>query len=212
MQISENGINKIVEWEGFKNHVYKDSAGLPTIGVGHLLTKDELASGKISILGRQVKYRAGLSDEDVKSLLKQDITTREKVVSSLVKVSLSQNQFDALVSFVFNVGSMAFQNSTLLKVLNAGRYNDVPAQLMRWVYAGGEKIAGLVNRRSNEVKLWNEESSEVKKKPLIDVNIDATSLDWLMKRNSIKIKGVNAVGQNVNIKYDHDKQCFTIEV
>jgi len=104
VNISENGIKKLMEWEGVKSKIYPDTAGLPTIGVGHLLTKDELHSGKISILGKPVHYRDGLSEQQIRDLLKQDIVSREAAVTNLVRVPLTQNQFDALVSFVFNVG------------------------------------------------------------------------------------------------------------
>lgn len=155
MQISENGLELLKQWEGFKLQVYKDSAGLPTIGVGHLITKSELSSGKIVIDGVPVKYAGGLTDQQALDLLAQDVTPAEQAVNSGVKVALNQNQFDALVSFTFNVGVGAFQSSTLLKVLNQQQYSEVPAQLLRWTRAGGQVVQGLVNRRQNEINLWN---------------------------------------------------------
>lgn len=155
MQMSQHGIALLTQWEGCELEVYNDSAGLPTIGVGHLLTKSELMSGKITIGGVLVKYANGLTQEQAEALLAQDLGPTEAAVNGGVKVSLSQNQFDALTSFTFNVGAPAFKGSTLLKLLNQGQYAQVPEQLMRWTRAGGRVVQGLVNRRRNEIKLWN---------------------------------------------------------
>lgn len=154
MKMSDRGRELLTQWEGKSAKVYKDSAGLPTIGVGHLLTKDELASGKILILGVSTKYSEGLTTSQIDQLLVQDLAGAEGAVNSGVEAALTQNQFDALVSFVFNVGRTAFYNSTLRKVLNAGKYREVPNQLRRWNRAGGVVIAGLSNRRENEIKLF----------------------------------------------------------
>ena len=155
MQMSEHGLELIKQWEGFKPDVYKDSAGLPTIGVGHLITKSEQTTGEIVIGGLPVQYANGLTDQQVLDLLSQDVQPAEQAVNNGVKVALDQNQFDALVSFTFNVGVGAFTSSTLLKVLNQSQYDGVPDQLRRWNKAGGQVVQGLVNRRENEVKLWN---------------------------------------------------------
>ncbi|HYV07323.1 MAG TPA: lysozyme [Blastocatellia bacterium] len=155
MQMSTNGLELLEQWEGFKAKVYKDSAGLPTIGVGHLLTKSELSSGKIVINGTSVDYTGGLTNQQVTDLLSQDVAPASKAVNTNVKVALNQNQFDALVSFTFNVGVGAFTASTLVKVLNQGQYNQVPTQLLRWTRTGGKVVQGLVNRRQNEINLWN---------------------------------------------------------
>jgi lysozyme len=155
MQMSEQGLELLKQWEGFESKVYKDSAGLPTIGVGHLITKSEKTSGAIVINGLPVQYANGLTDQQVLDLLGQDVQPAEQSVNNGVKVALDQNQFDALVSFTFNTGTAAFSSSTLLKVLNQGEYNQVPDQLRRWNKAGGQVVPGLVNRRENEIKLWN---------------------------------------------------------
>jgi lysozyme len=155
MQMSQTGKGLLAQWEGIEANVYKDSAGLPTIGVGHLLTRAELTSGKIIIREVSVKYANGLTQQDVIELLAQDLEVFEEIVNANVKVDLAQNQFDALVAFTFNVGGNAFKGSTLLKVLNEGRYADVPEQLRRWVFAGGKKVQGLANRREKEIQLWN---------------------------------------------------------
>jgi len=145
----------LAEWEGVRNTVYNDVAELPTIGVGHLLTQDEIDSGKIFIRGQAVVYRQGLSDQQVLDLLAQDLERFEEAVQGAVQVVLNQDQFDALVSFAFNTGVQAFIKSTLLKELNKGHYDEVPTQLRRWVKAGGQTVQGLVNRREKEIKLWN---------------------------------------------------------
>jgi lysozyme len=155
MQMSENGKKLLTEWEGFKLEVYKDSAGLDTIGVGHLLTKTELESGNIVIDGTAVPYHHGLTKQQVMDLLGQDLKRFEKAINDNVTVALNQNQFDALVSFAFNVGVGNFERSTLLKVLNQGKYDEVPNQLRRWNKAGGRVVQGLINRREKEINLWN---------------------------------------------------------
>lgn len=155
MKISDQGLQLLSEWEGVENTVYKDSAGLDTIGVGHLLTAQELSSGRISIADVDVDYSNGLNDTQVKELLAQDLERFVEAVNNCVTVELKQHQFDALVAFCFNVGVGAFKNSTLLKELNQGNYDAIPGQLKRWVNAGGRPVAGLVNRRNNEINLWN---------------------------------------------------------
>lgn len=154
MKMSDRGLQLLTQWEGFETHVYKDSAGLPTIGVGHLLTKDELSSGKVMIKGQQVKFHNGLTHQQVVDLLSDDIKRYEETVRNTVKADLKQHQFDALVSFCFNVGQRAFSNSTLLKRINESNWNDVPVQFRRWNKAGGRVVKGLINRRENEIKLW----------------------------------------------------------
>ncbi len=141
MRMSERGLAKLKEWEGCILHVYKDAAGLPTIGVGHLIHHNE-------------DYSKGLTEEQALDLLASDLIRFEAVVNNEVKVPLSQSQFDTLVSFTFNVGCQAFRDSTLLKKLNAGDYDAVPNQLMRWTKAGGKQCNGLIARRENECKLW----------------------------------------------------------
>lgn len=154
MEISESGKRKIREWEGSRARPYRDAGGKLTIGVGHLLTKSELASGKIWIQGQAVRYADGLSDRQILDLLGQDVAGAEQAINDGVEVELSQNQFDALVSFTFNVGSTAFKNSTLRRQLNQGDYAAVPAQLRRWVRCNCRVVQGLVNRREEEIELW----------------------------------------------------------
>ena len=151
---SERFYRFIEEVEGRSRLVYLDSGGAPTIGIGHLLTKSERSSGKIIINGFPVRYRIGLSDSQIYALLKADTAESAYTVMTSVERPLTQNQFDALVSFTFNVGVPAFKTSTLLKRINSGDLGDVPTQLRRWIYDDGVVVQGLVNRREKEIKLW----------------------------------------------------------
>jgi len=155
MNISNEGIALIRRLEGVGFHAYLDSGGAWTIGVGHLLSKSERSSGKIWIAGKPVKYSAGLADHDITLLLLSDLSKFEKDVNRLVHVPLKQHEYDALVSFVFNIGSGAFTASTLRRMLNAGHHASVPAQMRRWVRDNGKVVPGLVNRREKEIQLWN---------------------------------------------------------
>jgi len=154
MRTSKFGREMITKLEGFMLRPYRDPVGYWTIGVGHLFTKSELSSGKVLIGGKNVVWREGITEEQVDDLLSQDLARFEDAVRK-VEVPLTQNQFDALVSFAFNVGTGAFARSTLLSKLNQGHYDQVPAQLRRWVFAGGRVLKGLVKRRETEVAMWN---------------------------------------------------------
>lgn len=153
-EMSEDGAGWLAQLEGTRTKMYKDSAGLPTIGVGHLLTRDELMSGKIKIKGEYVKYKRGLSLRQVEMLFQQDLRPFEVCVRNALSVSLMPHQYDALVSFCFNVGGNAFRSSTLLKRVNEKRWKGVPGQFRRWKYAGGKVIKGLQNRREKEILMW----------------------------------------------------------
>lgn len=157
MRISEKGKQLLIEWEGFIVQEYRDSGGAATIGCGHLLTKSEKASGKIWIDGDAIIYCNGLTVDQCMQILENDLYNPEQDLNEYVDVALTQNQFDALISFIFNVGVHAFIGSTLLKLLNQGQYEQVPAQLRRWVHDNGRVVQGLVNRREKEIKLWNGE-------------------------------------------------------
>jgi lysozyme len=152
--MSDVGLASLKRSEAVRTEMYRDSAGLPTIGVGHLLTRSELASGKLHIYDEVVDWTKGLTLPQVDELLRTDLDWAELAVSNGVRVTLTAGQFDALVSFTFNVGAEAFRHSTLLRQLNAGDYAGVPAQLRRWIHAGGQESAGLVHRREEEIRLW----------------------------------------------------------
>lgn len=160
--MTDEGRDALIESEGKRSAAYVDEAGLLTIGIGHLITAEELKTGIIHIGNDDVEYSKGLTDEQIDTLFDQDMLPREVAVRSLVKVPLTPHQSDALVSFAYNVGIGAFQTSTLLKKLNANDYASVPDQMRRWnkVHnpATGELVVsqGLSDRREREIELWNE--------------------------------------------------------
>lgn len=151
-EVNEFGRRKIELWEGLPGgkpalHAYRDSVGVWTIGFGH--TGPEVRAGLVWTMAQ------------CEQALDKDLDEAEREVSASVKVSLNDNQFAALVSFVFNVGVQAFRGSSLLRMLNQNRYDVVPRKLLEWVNARDRKtgrlikLKGLVNRRLNEGALWN---------------------------------------------------------
>jgi len=169
-RISVNGLENLKTWEGsiMRGGLHRpyddyngaevkegdDWRGYLTIGYGHLLTKSELNLEKIEINGKYLEYWNGLTEQQAIQLLDEDVDSAENEVNK-VDVLLEQNQFDALVSFTFNVGNGAFRGSTLLKRLNKGLYEEIPNQLKRWNKSGGRINPGLINRRQHEADLWN---------------------------------------------------------
>jgi lysozyme len=151
--MTEEGKAALMVLENVSLTVYPDSAGLPTIGIGHRLTKDELTSGKIWIGRLCLDYRKGLTRAQTLVLMEADVATVAPAIRK-VAVPLNPWQNDALAIFTFNIGSQAFRESTLLKKLNAGLYAEVPAQMRRWIYAGGRIISGLIRRREAEIRIW----------------------------------------------------------
>ena len=141
-RINAAGLSHIKKWEGCELVAYKDIAGVWTIGYGHTS-----AAGIPN-----VKPGMRINDVEAENILRNDLGVFEARVANLVKVSLTDNQFAVLVSFDFNTGDL--HKSTLLKKLNAGDYDAVPGELMKWVNSGGKKSKGLVNRRSAEAGLW----------------------------------------------------------
>lgn len=154
MKTSGEGLAHIKKWEGLRTKAYQDVAGIWTIGYGHTSTAG----------GLKVTPGLVISEKQAEEVLRGDLGKFEKRVNDLVKVPLSQNQFDALVSFDFNTGALG--KSTLLKKLNKGDYKSIPSELMKWNKAtvNGKLVAvkGLTNRRTDEVKLWNANSKPQK--------------------------------------------------
>lgn len=140
MRISNNGLTLIKRFEGFSATVYKDAAGKPTIGYGHLIRPGERFTR--------------LTRAQATELLRRDVTIAEKAVRRHVRVRLTQNQFDALVSFTFNLGEGQFRRSTLLKRVKAKNHARVPMELTKWVHAGGRPLLGLARRRVAEARLY----------------------------------------------------------
>jgi lysozyme len=139
-RVTARGIDAIKQREGLRLKAYKDSAGRWTIGYGHLIQK-----GEEYLLSDQ-----GITENDAELLLRSDLSKAESAIKRLVTVPLTANQFDALVSFVFNIGSSAFQQSTLLQKLNSGDYAGAAAEFPKWRFAGGLESPGLLARRAAE--------------------------------------------------------------
>lgn len=146
LTLSENGLNFIILREGFRDHPYNDSKGHATIGYGHLLHR-----GPVTAADRQ-QYSQPLSKAAAREILSQDIERFATVIRQEVRVPLNQHQFDALVSFTFNVGNSAFRNSTLLKELNNGHYEKIAYEMGRWTDHGNK---GKITRREWEGKIFN---------------------------------------------------------
>ena len=147
--VSLKGLELIARFEGFRAYPYNDVANHATIGYGHLLHHGPVTKSDMA------KYPKGLSRDEALALLRKDIARFEQAVRKTVKVKLSQNQFDALVSFSFNVGTGALASSTLVRLLNKGDYGCVPGELLKWVNAGGRRVEGLVRRRRVEGQVWS---------------------------------------------------------
>ena len=138
MAIAKSTLDFITKEEGSRNKAYKDSKGLWTIGVGHLIKADE-----------QHLINATLTDDQVEDLLRSDLKWCSEAVETSVKVPLQQHQFDALYSLCFNIGETNFRNSTVVKKINAGDMNGAAAAIEMW-----NKPAVLINRRKREKALF----------------------------------------------------------
>lgn len=166
MRVSQKGIDLIKKFEGLRLLAYVCPAGVLTIGYGHT--------------GADVKPGMRITEEEAEKLLWKDTESAQQTVSSFVSVKLNQNEYDALVSFTFNVGPTAFVNSTLLRLLNHGAERKIVAgEFARWVKAGNNQpVPGLVRRREEEKKLFLEKS----KHPLLSKSILAKRDTWLKRR------------------------------
>lgn len=140
MKISQKGMDLVKSFEGLKLKAYKDSVGILTVGWGST--------------GSHVTAGMTITKEQAEQLLKKDLERFEKGVCDLVKVPLNQNQFDALVSFSFNLGLGNLKSSTLLKKLNSSDYIGASKEFERWNRAGGKVLAGLTRRRVAERDLF----------------------------------------------------------
>lgn len=146
--LSEEGIVFIREFEGYYPYVYKDSAGLDTIGIGHLIKPGE-------------KFDTPLMAEAAKKLFLEDAHQAIKAVNKRVNVKLEQNQADALISLTYNIGGENFGMSTLLKFVNSEKHQEAPEWFLPWnkVTLNGKKVPvkGLTRRRVAEAKLYKGE-------------------------------------------------------
>jgi len=141
--ITEVGLSLIKSFEGFSSVIYQDVGGLPTIGYGHLILPQE-----------KPLFKTSITEAEAISLLKKDILLAGRAVTRLINIPLRNNQFDALVSFTFNLGSGTLQRSSLRHKVNREEHEDVPAEFMRWVWAGGKRLPGLIRRRKAEAELY----------------------------------------------------------
>ena len=139
MNISNTGIDLIKHFEGCETEAYLCPAGVPTIGYGHI---------------KGVQMGDVITEAQAHEMLVEELDEYESYINDLVTVGLNQNQFDAMVSWVYNLGGGNLRASTLLKVLNSGDYAGVPAQIMRWNKAGGKVLEGLTRRRQAEADLF----------------------------------------------------------
>ena len=138
MRTSDKGIEQIKSFEGFRSMPYQDVAGKLTVGYGHLMVHgDGTVQGSPITMGQATE------------LLRKDLHTAEEAVNSC-GVELTQNEFDALVSFTYNLGVGAFQRSTLLKLLKAGNKEAAAKEFPKWSMAGGKEVPGILKRRFAE--------------------------------------------------------------
>lgn len=133
----------IVEYEGMRLKVYDDGAGFPTVGIGHKVRPED-----------NLKIGDEITQEQCETLFEKDIAHAAAIVDELVTVNLTDNQFGALTSFVFNLGRNSFERSTLLKLVNSGDDKAAAGQFDRWIFAGAEIMNGLIARRQAESALF----------------------------------------------------------
>tara|TARA_R110000824_G_scaffold235400_1_gene424186 strand:- start:204 stop:704 length:501 start_codon:yes stop_codon:yes gene_type:complete len=139
MKISHEGLSLIKKFEGCKLEAYQDAVGIWTIAYGRI---------------KEVKEGHTCTQEQAEEWLDEELHEYQSYVEDMAEVSLLQNQFDALVSWVYNLGPSNLKSSTLLKVLNSGEYKNVPEQIKRWNKAGGNVLEGLTRRREAEAFLF----------------------------------------------------------
>ena len=146
MKMSQGGLDNLLKnFEGCKLKAYRCPANILTIGYGHTS-----AAGS-----PEVTEGMTITQKKAEDILRADLVKYENGVASLVKVELSQNQFDVLVDFAYNAGIGNLKSSGILKKVNAGAFDDVPNELMKWTKGGGKVLPGLVRRRQAEVSWWN---------------------------------------------------------
>lgn len=145
MKTSQAGVNFIKGFEGKRLSAYQDSVGVWTIAYGTIKYPN----------GVRVKKGDTCTESQAESYLKHDLITFENAINRLVKVKLTQNQFDALASFTYNLGETNLASSTLLKKLNAKDYKGAASEFIRWNKAGGKVLNGLTNRRQSETNIFN---------------------------------------------------------
>ena len=146
MQMTQSGLDSLLKkFEGCKLKAYRCPAGVCTIGYGHT-----------SAAGDPVVHDGmTVTQMDAEAILRRDLVKYETAVRDMVKVKLTQNQFDVLVDFAYNAGVGNLKSSTMLKKVNAGQFDAVPDELMKWTKGGGKVLPGLVRRRQAAAAWWN---------------------------------------------------------
>lgn len=145
LTISQGGLDFIMQREGFRARPYEDQKGHATIGYGHLLHKGPVNEADLQ------RFPEPLDQEAAREILRQDVNRFANAIRQGVRVPLNQHQFDALLSFAFNVGAPAFRKSTLLRELNQGNYEKVPYEMSRWTDDGN---ARKIERRTIEGRMF----------------------------------------------------------
>jgi len=140
MNISEEGLSLLKKFEGCRLEAYLCSANVPTIAWGRT---------------KNVYLGDTCTQEQANEWLKEEMPEYEGYINDNVEVELNQNQFDAMVCWVYNLGAGNLRSSTLLKVLNNGEYDEVPSQIKRWNKAGGRVLEGLIRRRDAEAAMFS---------------------------------------------------------
>jgi len=138
---TEDGLRLIRRFEGFSATPYVCPAGYLTVGYGHVVKNPDA-------------FRQPITEDEATEILAVDVETAERAVLRLISVPLTDGQFDALVSFTFNLGAGALQRSTLRRKINRENHEDAADEFLRWVWAGGRKLNGLIRRRQAEAILY----------------------------------------------------------
>lgn len=150
--ITDKGLALIKHYEGFSAAIYLCAAGYPTVGYGHVVKPDERAH-----------FATGITDDEGEQLLRRDVQIAEAAVLRLIRVPLTDGQFDALVSFTFNLGAGALQRSTLRRHINNKNHFNVSQEFAKWVWSGNQKLLGLARRRHAESMLYMSRTQTNKK-------------------------------------------------
>lgn len=188
MAISRQVLDFIKQHESWSATVYKDPVGLPTIGYGHLIKDGE-------------NFNNPLTQQEGEDLLRKDIEAAQNAIRELIYVPINQNEFDALTSFVFNLGRDAFEKSTLRREINAGNIRVAPGEIVRWNKAYDKNLdtyivlPGLVNRRADEVMLFITPSDKV-----IQPVTEAPKIDESVKIiDGIEVKAITLEGHMLRV-------------
>ena len=178
MNMSQDGIAALLKkFEGCKLKAYRCPAGICTIGYGHTS-----AAGSPEVTDGMT-----ITQKQCDDILRQDLVKYETAVTGLVKQPLTQHQFDVLVDFAYNAGVGALKSSTLLKKVNAGDFDAVPAELMKWTKGGGKVLPGLVRRRQAESAWWSAGDDHP-----VDAEDQRTEPDPIPVRTMVESKQGNA--------------------